>query len=60
MKAEELKHYRDLHNLSQSELAKEIGTNKARISEWENGKHEISSAYERLLKNFFKEKEKKS
>lgn len=60
MKPEELKYYRDLYNLSQSELAKEIGTNKARISEWENGKHEISNSYERLLKKFFQEKEKKS
>lgn len=56
MKAEELKNYRIVYGLSQLELAEAVGTNRVRISEWENGKHEISKSYERLLTAFFKEK----
>lgn len=54
MTGQELKNLREAKGLTQTELGEKIGTHYTVISGWENGKHKISKAYLRLLKNFFK------
>lgn len=51
----ELKQLRLKHNLTQSDLGDKIGVTKSKISEWENGKHTISNAYQLLLSKLFNE-----
>jgi len=58
MDGKRLKELRKEYNLTQEEVAEAIGTKKQRISEWETGRiKQISSAYQRLLEDFFKQKE---
>lgn len=53
MTGQELKILREKAELTQRELAEKIGTNYARISDWETGKRKISPAYLHILKTFF-------
>ena len=57
MTGEELKKLRLKANLTQSELGSIIGVAYTKISQWENGKHKISNAYLRVLKQYFKIKD---
>lgn len=53
MNGEELKILRKEKGLTQKEVAEYVGTNVSRISEWENGRFEISKSYQKLLESFF-------
>lgn len=53
MTGQELKILRERKGLTQRELAEKVGTNFARISDWETGKRKISNAYVQILKTFF-------
>jgi len=55
---EKLKELRKKHNLTQKELAEKIDVAQTKISEWENEKHKISKAYQKLLLLFFNVNEK--
>lgn len=55
---EKLKELRKKHGLKQKDVAEGIGAFRERVSEWENGKHEISNSYQRLLELFFQDFEK--
>lgn len=53
MTGKELKILRTAKQKTQEEVAKAIGVANTKISEWENEKHKISPAYQKLLKNYF-------
>lgn len=57
MSGQELKELRKKYNLTQKEVAEAIGTDDTRISEWENDKSSISKSYQKLLENYFSDKE---
>ncbi|MDX1903791.1 MAG: helix-turn-helix transcriptional regulator [Thermonemataceae bacterium] len=50
MNGQELKTLRKKAGLTQKELAEKLGTSVSVVSKWENGKHAISLAYEKLIK----------
>jgi transcriptional regulator with XRE-family HTH domain len=53
MNGTELKNLRIKHNLTQKDVADAISAKQPRIAEWENGKYNISNAYQILLNQFF-------
>lgn len=54
MNGQELKQLRLKYNLTQKQVAEGIGTDRARISDWErNVVKKINPAYQILIKQFF-------
>ena len=54
MTGEILKSLRLKAKLTQKELSEALNCDQSRISQWENGKYEISKAYKQLLEMYFK------
>lgn len=52
MTGQELKELRKKAGLTQTELANKIGTYKQVISNWENGRSNISKPYQKLILMF--------
>lgn len=50
---EDLKALRKKHKLTQMELAEAMGTHQVRISEWENGRQQMSKMTRIAFKHFF-------
>lgn len=48
-----IKELRQLKNISQPELAKNIGVSNGTISFWENGQNEPKASYIKRLSNYF-------
>lgn len=48
-----IKTLRKKYNLTQKDLAKEIGTTSSKVSQWETGFHKISKSYQYILNDFF-------
>ena len=47
---EKLKDYKQKKDLKIYELARKIGTTEANVSRWLSGKHDISKAWQELIK----------
>jgi DNA-binding transcriptional regulator YiaG len=56
MTAEEIKAVRHKLGLSQAAFAEKLGTQQARVSDWENGKHPISRPFIILIQHFLTQK----
>lgn len=52
--AEKIKKARKVFNLTQAEMAEELGCRQQTISEWELDFYAPKNAYQRLLTQFFK------
>lgn len=52
MTGDEIKSLRDRYGLTQTDLAKALGTVKNRVSEWENGK-KMATITEKALEYYF-------
>lgn len=52
MTPEEIKAARNKLGLSQAQFAEKLGTQQARVSDWENGKHPISRPFIILIQHF--------